>query len=348
MASSDVSSVVNHLPYANEGFTTTLDSSILSGAATVGLTSVSGLTNGRIGVFIIEPGGAKEQTFTGTIDTGGSQVTGVVWTRGTNVAHTAGVTIVDYVTGTHYNMLSKAMAVSHAQTGHISTTGVAEFTDHIDMADTKAIRDGNNNELIKMSQTASAVNEFTVKNAATANGPELQATGGDTNIDIELITKGSGILKVNGNSFMDGVWLDWNPTWTNLTTGNGADNSKYTIIGKTLIAEAIFDFGTTTSVAGALSITDFPVTINTRYQNDNITVAGVGHILENGVGLYPASAVFLGSSTVATIRYADEVGAGTNSEMTQVTNAQDKPFSDASGAGGSGDGIYLKFMLEIA
>lgn len=118
MSSSNVSSVVNHFPTANEGFITTLSSTISSGAVTVGLTSTSGLTNGAIFVGIIEPGTVgKEQTFTGTVDTGGNQITGVKWTRGSNTGHNAGVTIVDYVTGTAINIITKGLLVEHKQSG---------------------------------------------------------------------------------------------------------------------------------------------------------------------------------------------------------------------------------------
>ena len=47
-------------------------------------------------------------------------------------------------------------------------------------------------ELIKFSETASAVNELTVTNSATGNAPEISATGDDTNIDINLTPKGIG------------------------------------------------------------------------------------------------------------------------------------------------------------
>lgn len=60
----------------------------------------------------------------------------------------------------------------------------------------KAIGDGTL-ELLKFSETASAVNEITVKNAATGNPPELQATGDDTNIDITLTPKGTGIVNIS-------------------------------------------------------------------------------------------------------------------------------------------------------
>jgi hypothetical protein len=62
--------------------------------------------------------------------------------------------------------------------------------------------DTNGNELLKVSATASAVNELTLTNAATGNKPSLSATGGDTNIGFELIAKGTGEItaKVNGST----------------------------------------------------------------------------------------------------------------------------------------------------
>jgi hypothetical protein len=55
-----------------------------------------------------------------------------------------------------------------------------------------AINDTNGNELFGVTATGSAVNEFTVANAATGNAPTLSATGGDTNIGMALTPKGTG------------------------------------------------------------------------------------------------------------------------------------------------------------
>ena len=54
------------------------------------------------------------------------------------------------------------------------------------------ISDTNGNELLKLTATASAVNELTLANAATGGSPTLSATGGDTNIGINLTPKGTG------------------------------------------------------------------------------------------------------------------------------------------------------------
>ena len=60
------------------------------------------------------------------------------------------------------------------------------------------IGDENGLEQIKFATTASAVNELTVTNAATGNAPNVSATGGDTNIDLNLTPKGIGRTTLNG------------------------------------------------------------------------------------------------------------------------------------------------------
>ena len=54
-------------------------------------------------------------------------------------------------------------------------------------------------ELLKFSETGSAVNEFTIANAATGAGPTLSATGTDSNVDINISAKGSGVVTVSGS-----------------------------------------------------------------------------------------------------------------------------------------------------
>lgn len=51
-------------------------------------------------------------------------------------------------------------------------------------------------ELLKFTETGSAVNEFTIANAATGNGPTLSATGDDTNVDINITPKGLGATNI--------------------------------------------------------------------------------------------------------------------------------------------------------
>ena len=55
-----------------------------------------------------------------------------------------------------------------------------------------ALEDDSNNEYIKFVKTSSAVNEISVTNQATGTGPSIAATGGDTNIDLNINPKGIG------------------------------------------------------------------------------------------------------------------------------------------------------------
>ncbi len=62
-----------------------------------------------------------------------------------------------------------------------------------------ALYDKNNNEIVELTAIGSAVNALEFVNAATGNGPILRAKGGDTNIDLNLTPKGSGVLKANAD-----------------------------------------------------------------------------------------------------------------------------------------------------
>ena len=57
-----------------------------------------------------------------------------------------------------------------------------------------SILDTNGNELALLTATSSAVNEITLANAATGNGPIISSTG-ETNVDLNLNPKGTGVLK---------------------------------------------------------------------------------------------------------------------------------------------------------
>ena len=62
-----------------------------------------------------------------------------------------------------------------------------------------SILDTNGNELALLTATGSAVNEFTIANAASGGGPRLSATG-ETNVDLDLLAKGTGHVTVRGNN----------------------------------------------------------------------------------------------------------------------------------------------------
>jgi len=73
-------------------------------------------------------------------------------------------------------------------------------------------------EILKVAGVASAVNELTVTNAATGNAPSLAATGGDTNINLNLTPKGTGVVNVTANGLQV-------PTEAYDATGWNGDNT---------------------------------------------------------------------------------------------------------------------------
>ena len=81
----------------------------------------------------------------------------------------------------------------------------------IDFDDDHGIRDENGNEQLQFQTTASAVNHFDITNAATGNSPTISAVGGDTNIDLTLVPKGTGVGKLtnaNGTSSTQKITTD--------------------------------------------------------------------------------------------------------------------------------------------
>jgi len=89
------------------------------------------------------------------------------------------------------------------------------FTNLIDSGN--SIQDENGNEQIKFSTTTSAINEITITNAASGSGPQIQATGDDTNIDLIVLPKGTGVISVAGTTDYE----------DNVTTDDDIPNKKY-------------------------------------------------------------------------------------------------------------------------
>ena len=108
------------------------------------------------------------------------------------------------------------------------------------------ISDTNGNELLNLTATSSAVNELTLANAATGNGPILSATG-ETNVDINLNPKGTGVLKsATAAVKIAGKETMWVPAAAMYgATTNGADAQQVeTTAGRPDMKVLDFDAGT--------------------------------------------------------------------------------------------------------
>lgn len=101
------------------------------------------------------------------------------------------------------------------------------------------INDANGNEALKLGSTASAVNEVTITNKSTGNAPTVEATGGDTNISLNLKSKGTGSIQANG---LDIATSDSQPTLTDgatvtwATGGVKYPNATVTLAGNRTLA----------------------------------------------------------------------------------------------------------------
>lgn len=62
------------------------------------------------------------------------------------------------------------------------------------------VLDANGNQLVAYTVTASAVNHLGIANGATGTGPTLSAVGDDSNIDLLIQPKGTGVVTVLGTS----------------------------------------------------------------------------------------------------------------------------------------------------
>jgi len=138
-------------------------------------------------------------------------------------------------------------------------------------ADGGFIADANGNELIKLETTASAVNELSVTNAAAGNAITLSATGGDTNIDIDLTPKGSGEINIAAGN------LNYAGT---AVTATGAELNI--LDGVTATATELNILDGVTATATELNLID-GVTATTAELNYSDTGAAVGTVVASKV-----------------------------------------------------------------
>ena len=110
----------------------------------------------------------------------------------------------------YFNTTSDLLRVytgSAWQNAAVDTTGFATLTGTQTLTNKTltspkigtSILDTNGNELALLTATGSAVNEFTIANAATGAAPKLSSTG-ETNVDLDLEAKGTGHVTIRGNT----------------------------------------------------------------------------------------------------------------------------------------------------
>jgi len=126
--------------------------------------------------------------------TTGSQAVTFKYVSGTgsSVAFTGGDTSSKIVYGTGSGSNPNIIDL-----GFVTTTGTQTLTNKTLTSPIigTSILDTNSNQLALLTATSSAVNEITLANAATGNNPTIQASGDDSNIGLQLKTKGTGVIQ---------------------------------------------------------------------------------------------------------------------------------------------------------
>lgn len=118
----NLSGVTKYFPTPSEGYSSTLSSTIVSGATVVPVASASQYDDGDVVVLIVDPKTSDEAVFTGTKTSLPDRFIDCVWTEGNvGVGHASGAVIADYVTATHLAMVTEGLSKSHNQDGSLKT-----------------------------------------------------------------------------------------------------------------------------------------------------------------------------------------------------------------------------------
>jgi len=173
--------------------------------------------NGTNKVTLIGPASTADVTLTLPAETGTVLSTGT--TANTLITGQTSIASADVASGADELLLSDASASTFKRVtvdNIISSVGgltslaadtspqlggdLDTNSSNILIDDAHFIADENGNEQIIFQTTSSAVNQFDITNAATGSAPLLSATGGDTNIDLNVTAKGTGHVTVLGGS----------------------------------------------------------------------------------------------------------------------------------------------------
>jgi len=206
------------------GATLTFSNGVLSNGKNQVL-KLTGTITGNVNVTIpdsIEKTYIIDNATTGahTVTFKTSSGTGVTWgstDKSTKIVYSDGTNVVD--------------------TGLISSVLGADLDTNsfnIKFDDATGIEDDSGNEHLIFQKTSSAVNYFEMTNAATGNSPAISATGSDTNVGIDISTKGTGLVRLQNAAYnteatlTDGATINW--------TVNTSPVAKVTLGGNRTLA----------------------------------------------------------------------------------------------------------------
>lgn len=199
------------------------------------------------------------------------------------------------------------------QVGDVTLTGTQTLTNKtLTTPRIDQIQDTGGRPILNLLPSGLAVNNYLEVRNANGTSPALAAVGSNTNVNLNLVSKGTGAVLANGVAVADistaqtvtnktlstgtlvgaattdisGAWASYTPTLTNITLGSGTLTGRYMQVGKTVHFSASFTLGTGSAIgsSAALSLPVAP-------QNANFRLPFTAHYYDAGVANYAGIAI---------------------------------------------------------
>lgn len=194
------------------------------------------------------------------------------------------------------------------------------------------IRDANGNVFVLSSATASAVDSVTVTNAAAANPATVKigGTGTDSNINLELDAKGTGVVRLgSANATVDS---SGNGVFVGLTVGTGSGVAGHSAYGQGT------SFTAPTSSVGWQA----PTSVTTKFMMTLPAAPTTGFLLNTGTS-DPSVISFVASNGTGNVLLSAGTIAVASGKTFTVSNTMTQTATDSSTVafGGGGTVAYV-------
>ena len=136
-----------------------------------------------------------------------------------------------------------------------------------------------------------------------------------------------------------GPWLDWTPSFTNITIGNGAYTARYSQIGGWVFFDFTFTLGSESAIGSIPKISQ-PVTQHARY-DDPDHMFGDCRCRENGGTVWYGGTYLVDGTNLAAELH--KVTAATSDILTSAAISATIPFT-----WGTSDELFMAGMYEGA
>ena len=333
--------------------------SIAGGAQTTALTVVDGNTTGTAQQNMIELTGTItgnqivtipldiERMYTIRNSTSGAYTVEFKYVSGSGSSITFAAT--DKGTKLLYAKADDGTNPNIIDIGMVDLTGVQTLTNKTLTAPKvgTSILDTNGNELVLLTATGSAVNEFTLANAASGAGPTLSSTG-ETNVDININPKGTGVLKSGSAAVkIAGKETIWVPAAAMYAaTTNGADGEQVETTA-TRPDMKVFDFDASTK-----QYTQFTVGMPKSWNEGTITyqVYWTPSTTNTGNAIFGLQGVACGDSDTIDVVYGTAINitdAGIGTVNDQQITAESSAVTIA-GTPAAGEQSYFQLYRDAA